>query len=86
MLQLFNRHFVIEFDTTLCLYLLYNSLKWVNIFLIYWFHAQYDITIHLYEATIAIVSKTLIACLLCQSLYNNIVQTKVEDCIHHTWH
>ena len=49
-------------------------------------HAQNYVTIHLDETTIAIVSKTLVAGFLSQPFNNNIVQTKIKDCIHHTRH
>ena len=44
------------------------------------------ITIHLNESTVAIPGETLIATRLGQSLHGLIVQTKVQDGIHHTRH
>ena len=41
---------------------------------------------HLDESSVRIVSKSWIASLLCEAFNRYIVQTQVQDGIHHTWH
>ena len=86
LLQFFDCHFVVESNSALLLHVHDNSLEWIDVFLVDRLHAKHNIAIHLYETTIAVVSEALIACLASQSLYYLVVQTKVEDSIHHAWH
>ena len=86
MLEFVHGKLVVESDTALLLYLLYDGLKRVNVFLVYWLHAKHHVTIHLNETTVAVISKTLVACLGCQSGNHGVVKTQVEDGVHHARH
>ncbi|CDA56886.1 uncharacterized protein BN731_02022 [Prevotella sp. CAG:604] len=86
MLQFIYRHFIVQCDTALLLHLHDDSLEWVDIFLVDRLHAEHHVAIHLHETAIAVISKALITRFTSQALYDLIIQTKVEDGIHHTWH
>ena len=85
-LQVVCSKLVIELDACLLFDLLDDCLKGINIVLIDRLHAEYDIAIHLHEATVRVPSEALITTLTRQAIDNCIVETKVEDRIHHTWH
>ncbi len=65
---------------------MYNSLKRVDVFLVYRLHAKHNVAIHLHKAAVAVVSETLVAGLLGQSFNNVIVETEVKDGVHHARH
>ncbi|CDE86995.1 uncharacterized protein BN805_01653 [Prevotella sp. CAG:891] len=85
-LEVFNFKFIVKFYALGFFNILDDSLKRIDILFVYRLHTQYYVTIHLYETTICIVSETRIICFASQSLNNFIIQTKVQDSIHHTWH
>ena len=86
LLQFIYRHFIVQCDTALLLHLHDDSLEWVDIFLVNRLHTEHHVAIHLNKTTIAIISKALITRFTSQALYYLIIQTEVEDGIHHTWH
>ena len=49
-------------------------------------HAHNDIREHLDESSVGIICKSRIAGLCSKALDRDIIQTKVQDCIHHTGH
>ena len=51
-----------------------------------WVGIQHNLTEHLDEAAIGIISETLIAGQLHQSLHRLIVDAQVQHRIHHPWH
>ena len=53
-LQVFNFEFVVELDTLGLLYIFDNFFEGVDILLIFRLHAQHDVAIHLYKATIRV--------------------------------
>ncbi len=73
--QLIDVHLVVQLDITLSLHVHDDGLEWVDIILVDWFHAQYDITVHLYETTITIVSEALVGSLASQTLNHLVVKS-----------
>src|SRR5690606_39062547 len=49
-------------------------------------NAEYDITVHLQEATVRVVGEPRVASLARQTLHGAIVQAEVEDRLHHSRH
>ncbi len=49
-------------------------------------HVQYNIGVHLDETPIGVVGKALIATLSNDALNGVVIETEVEDCIHHSRH
>ena len=86
LLEFIHIHFVIKRDATLFLYINNDSLKRINVFLIGWFHAENNVTVHLNKATVAVISKAFIAGLTGQTFYNFIIETEIKNGIHHTGH
>ena len=84
--EVFGLQFVVKLHTTLLFDSFDNGLEGVNFCFIGWLETHNHITIHLYETTIGIVCETRIARLASESLNHFIVQTEVENRIHHTWH
>src|SRR3712207_6020928 len=86
LLQMIGGEFVVELNAGSLLDLLYDCFKWVYVFLVDRLHAQYDVAIHLHEATVRIPCKSLVATLASQTIYHRIIETQVEDRVHHTGH
>src|SRR5699024_5049189 len=57
-----------------------------ELFEIFLSHFHNNVGVHLDESSVAVPSPARVARSLCQSLNNFFVQTKVEDCVHHTRH
>ena len=68
------------------LHVLNNSFKRIDVILVGRFHTQHNIAIHLYKTTIRIPCETRITRLTGQAFHNLIVQTQVQNSIHHTRH
>ena len=47
---------------------------------------HYNVTKHLDESSVAVICETRIFCQCSQSFYRLIVQTQVQDGVHHTRH
>jgi len=84
--QLVDGHLIVQSDAPLCLHLLDDGLEGVDIFLVDRLHAQHHVAIHLYEPTVTVVGKTLVAGLLDQSYHHLVVETEVQDGVHHARH
>ena len=85
-LQLVGVHLIVETDAALSLYFLNDSLEGIDIFLVDGLHAEDHVAVHLHEAAVAVVGEALVAGLGSQSLDDLIVETEVEDGVHHTRH
>ena len=85
-LQFVNVQVLIELHATNLLYLLDDSLKRVDIGFIYWLHAEYNVTVHLYEAAIRVIYEMRIAGFSYHTLSYFVVETKVKNGVHHTGH
>ena len=77
---------VVKLDASLLFDLLDDRLKGVNVVLVDWLHTEYDIAIHLHEATVRVPSEALVATLASQAIDDRIVESEVEDRVHHTRH
>ena len=85
-LEVFNLQFVVELNALFFLDHFDDGLKWVNIFFVDRLHAQNNVAIHLNEAAVSIVSEARIVGFAGQTFNDLIVQTKVQDCVHHARH
>ena len=85
-LQLVGVHLIVETDAALRLYFLNDSLERIDVFFVDRLHAEDHVAVHLYEAAVAVIGKALVARLGSQALDDLIVETKVEDGVHHTRH
>ena len=84
--EVFGVKFVVKGDAFCFLHLFDDGFEGVFIVFVDRFHAENDVTIHLYEATISVVSKTRISGFLGETFYHFIVQAKVQDGVHHAGH
>ena len=48
--------------------------------------AHNDIAVHLEETAVAVVGKTFVTTAFGEGTYGLVVETEIEDGIHHTWH
>ena len=85
-LEFVDVQLVIQADATLCFDTVDDFFEGGDIFLRFGLHTEDDITIHLDEAAVAIVGEAGIACLLRKAFDDDVIEPKVEDGIHHTWH
>ena len=85
-LEFFYSEILIEVDATDSLHLFDDSFKWVDVFLVFGLHAEHDITIHLYETAIRVVNEVRVTRLSYKTFCYGVVQTEVEDGVHHTGH
>ncbi|EJX10029.1 hypothetical protein EVA_01863 [gut metagenome] len=86
LLEVFHFEFVVQLHALFFLHLFDDGFEWVNVFLVHRLHAQYHVTVHLYETAVSIVCETRVVGLLSQTFYYLVVQTEVEDGVHHTRH
>ena len=85
-LEFVDVQLVIQADATLCFDTIDDFFEGGDIFLRFGLHAEDNVTIHLYEAAVAIVGEAGIVCLLRKAFDDDVIEPKVEDGIHHTWH
>ena len=84
--EFFYGEILVEVDATDSLHLFDDSFKWVDIFLVFGFHTEHDITVHLHETTIRVVNEVRITSFSHKTFGYSVVQTEVEDGVHHTRH
>ena len=84
--QLVYAHFVVKLYAAHGFHFLYDGLKRVDVFLVYGLHSQHYVAVHLYEAAVAVVCETFVACLFCQALDNFVVKAEVQYRVHHARH
>ena len=48
-------------------------------------NAEDNVRIHLDKASVAVKGKATVAWLLCQSLHRDVVQSQVQNCVHHSF-
>ena len=85
-LQVFNCQFVVQLHALSFLHFFDDSFEWIDVFLVNRLHTQYYVTIHLNETTVWVPCETSVTSLTDNTSNNFIVQTKVQDSIHHTRH
>ena len=85
-LEFVDVQLVIQADPTLCFDTVDDFFEGGDIFLGLGLHTEDNVTIHLHEAAVAIVGEAGIACLLRKAFDDGVIEPKVEDGIHHTWH
>ena len=86
LLQVIGRQFGIVLDAAGLLHLVDNHLERILILLADRFHTQDDITVHLHETAVRVPCETRVAREFRNSLDSLVVQTEVEDRVHHTGH
>ena len=85
-LKVFHLKLVIQLHAFSMFHLFYNSLERVYIFLVHRFHAQHHVAIHLHETTVRVPCKACITCLTDNTFYHFVIQSQVQNRIHHTRH
>ena len=85
-LQVFHFQLVIQFYPFRFFHLFDDCFERVDIFFIGRLHAQHNVTVHLYETTVRVPCKTCITRLTDNTFHHFIIQSKVQDRIHHTRH
>ena len=63
-----------------------NGLKGIDVVFVHGLQSKHNIAVHLDEPPVAVVCEPLILCLPNQSLDSPVVQSQVEDRIHHAGH
>ena len=86
LLEVIHLELCIKLHALLLFHVLDNCLKGVDVGLVGRFHAQHNVTIHLHKAAVAIPREPWIARLLGQCLGHIVVDTQVQDSVHHTRH
>ena len=77
---------IVEFNTSFAADLLEDRFEWAVVVFVDRLNAHDDIAIHLDEATIAIVSECWVARFFSECLNCLVVETKVQNGIHHARH
>ena len=85
-LEVIDIKFGVKLHALLLLELLDDGLKGVDVGLVGGLHAEHHVTVHLYKAAVAVPSEAGVARLLSQGLGYLVVDTQVEDGVHHTRH
>ena len=86
LLQLVDVHLVVQLDVTLAFHVHDDCFKGVDVIFVDGFHAEHHVTIHLHEATIAVIGKPLVASLAGKSFYYLVIESQIEDGVHHARH
>ncbi len=84
--ELVNIEVLIKLDATDTFNLLNNGFEGVYILFIDGFHAKNHIAVHLYEAAIAVIDEVGVVGLLDHTFRHDVIQSEVEDGIHHARH
>ena len=84
--QLVHVHFVIQNYSALSLYLINDSFKRIDVFLIDGFHTHYNVAVHLNETSIAVECEAFVSRFLSQAHHNLVIQSEVKNGIHHSRH
>ena len=85
-LQLVYIQVLIQLDTANLFYFLDDSLEGVDVLFVDGLHAEHHIAVHLYEAAVGVVNEVGVVGFLGHALCHGVVQTEVEDGVHHTGH
>ena len=85
-LERFYREVFVEFDALFFFHLLDDGFERVDVFFVDRFHAEYDVAIHLHETAIRVVHKVRIVRFFGHAFGYSVVQTEVQDGVHHTRH
>ena len=85
-LEVINGHFIVKLHSTFGLDIHDDCFKWIDIFFVRWFHSENYIAVHLYKTAIAVISKTFVPGFLHQAFHNIVIQSQIQDGIHHAWH
>ena len=85
-LQLIYVQVFVQFDVTDLLYLFNNLLERIDVGFVHRLHAQYYVTVHLYETAIRVINEVRVVGLLAHTLCYGVIQSEVQDRIHHTRH
>ena len=85
-LEVFDRKFLIELHPAGFFHFFDDGLEGIDIFLVFGLHPEHYIAIHLHEAAVRVVNEMRIVGLFNQTFGHLIVQTEVEDGVHHAGH
>ncbi|OPZ45338.1 MAG: hypothetical protein BWY95_01988 [Bacteroidetes bacterium ADurb.BinA104] len=85
-LKVIHTQILVHKYTALFLDLVYNSLERINIKFIYRLHTQNHVTVHLDKTAIAVPSKMGIVCLACKTFHSLVIESEVQNGIHHARH
>ena len=77
---------VVQFNTRFAANFFEDSFEWAVVVFVDCLNAHDDITIHLDEATIAIICECLVARFFSECLHCLVVESKIQDGIHHARH
>ena len=84
--QFFDREILVEVNAANGLHFLDDGFEGIDVFLVLGLHAEHDVTVHLHEATIGVVYEVGVAGFCHQTFGHLVVETEVEDGVHHTGH
>ena len=84
--KVFDVEFGVEFNAFFFFDLVHYFFEGVDVGLRFGLHAEYYVTVHLYEAAVAVPCKAGVAALFCQRGYGIVVHAEVEHGIHHAGH
>ena len=85
-LKRLHREVLVEHNALLLLHLLDDSLERIDVLLVLGLHAEHNVAVHLNETAIAVINEVGVAGLCHHALGHLVVQAKVKDGVHHTWH
>ena len=85
-LQFLYIQVLIQLHSTDFFHLVDDSLERIDVGLVYRLHTQYDVTVHLYETAVGVIYEVGVVGLGYHALCYYVVQTEVEDRVHHTRH
>ena len=63
-----------------------DGFEGIDVLFVFGLHAEHDVAVHLYETTIGVVDEVGVARLGRQACGNFVVETEVQDCVHHAGH
>ena len=85
-LQVCYFQFVIKLYSFWFFYFFNDCFERIDIFLVRRLHAQNNVTVHLYKTTIRVPCKTGITSLADDTFHHLVIQTQIQNSIHHTRH
>ena len=84
--QVVDVELVVEFYAFFLLHLFDDGFEGVDVVFARGLHAEHDVAIHLYEAAVGVVGKARVVGFPGQAFNDLVVQTEVEDGVHHAGH
>ena len=86
LLQIFNRKFGVLFDSFFGFQFVDNFFERVVVFFVFRFHSHNHVAVHLDKSAVGIPSETRIICFFCEPFNNLVVQSQIQNRVHHSRH